>query len=137
MLKKEDWKLFLLCIGQRTDTSLEDIDTTYTCTTGTPLRASGWGGRELLLQQQTAADCTDIIAYIVALLVKPEGLVTYFVSASNSSVSGSTQGGGLTSSPSTPPPSRGVVSSPFTVLSSRPEHAFSHIHPQGHQVSAL
>ncbi|XP_025111035.1 nuclear factor 1 A-type-like isoform X7 [Pomacea canaliculata] len=55
-------------------------------------------------------------------------------SASNSSVSGSTQGGGLTSSPSTPPPSRGVVSSPFTVLSSRPEHAFSHIHPQGHQV---
>ncbi|KAL8599004.1 hypothetical protein ACOMHN_006813 [Nucella lapillus] len=46
----------------------------------------------------------------------------------------SSQGGGLSSSPSTSPASRAVMSSPFTMLSTRPEHAFSHIHPQGPQV---
>ena len=56
------------------------------------------------------------------------------VAASGISTS-SSQSGGHSGSPSTPPASRTVMSSPFTVLSSRPEHAFSHIHPQGHQVS--
>ena len=36
-------------------------------------------------------------------------------------------------SPGTPPGNRAIMSSPFSVLS-RPEHAFAHIHPQGHQV---
>lgn len=46
----------------------------------------------------------------------------------------SSQSGGHSSSPSTPPTSRAIMSSPFTVLSSRAEHAFSHIHSQSHQV---
>jgi hypothetical protein len=46
----------------------------------------------------------------------------------------SSQSAGPSSSPTTPPSSRAVMSSPFTVLSARPEHAFSHIHPQS-QVS--
>lgn len=37
--------------------------------------------------------------------------------------------GGVNSSPTTPPVSRTVMSSPFNLLS-RSEHAFSHIHPQ-------
>ncbi|XP_076440544.1 uncharacterized protein LOC143279999 isoform X2 [Babylonia areolata] len=57
------------------------------------------------------------------------------VSSTASAIStSSSQSGGHSSSPSTPPASRAVMSSPFTVLSSRQEHAFSHIHPQGHQV---
>ncbi|KAL5021707.1 hypothetical protein ScPMuIL_000862 [Solemya velum] len=39
----------------------------------------------------------------------------------------------VTSSPGTPPVNRTIMSSPFSVLT-RPEHAFAHIHPQGHQV---
>ena len=36
----------------------------------------------------------------------------------------------------TPPPlNRGIMSSPFTLLQARPEHAFAHIHPQPPQVS--
>jgi nuclear factor I len=37
--------------------------------------------------------------------------------------------GGVSSSPTTPPVSRTIMSSPFTLLS-RSEHAFTHIHPQ-------
>ena len=36
-------------------------------------------------------------------------------------------------SPDTPPANRTVMTSPFSVLG-RPEHAFAHIHPQGHQM---
>lgn len=40
---------------------------------------------------------------------------------------------GVSTSPGTPPVNRAIMSSPFSVLT-RPEHAFAHIHPQGHQV---
>lgn len=41
----------------------------------------------------------------------------------------------VSTSPITPPASRAIMSSPFTLLQGRPEHAFAHIHPQSHQVS--
>ena len=50
-----------------------------------------------------------------------------FVGSSNSNQNSNT-------SPDTPPANRTVMTSPFSVLG-RPEHAFAHIHPQGHQVS--
>ncbi|CAI9742827.1 Hypothetical predicted protein [Octopus vulgaris] len=41
----------------------------------------------------------------------------------------------MNSSPNgTPPINRAIMSSPFTVLSARHEHAFTHIHPQGPQM---
>ncbi|KAK3091094.1 hypothetical protein FSP39_017063 [Pinctada imbricata] len=52
------------------------------------------------------------------------------VPASSSSVNSSM---GVSSSPGTPPINRAIMTSPFSVLT-RPEHAFAHIHPQGHQV---
>ncbi|XP_048255760.1 nuclear factor 1 X-type-like isoform X2 [Haliotis rufescens] len=54
-------------------------------------------------------------------------------SASSTSISTANSPSIVSSSPGTPPVNRTIMSSPFTVLS-RPEHAFAHIHPQGHQV---
>ncbi|KAK7099735.1 nuclear factor 1 C-type-like isoform X3 [Littorina saxatilis] len=78
------------------------------------------------------------LARPVALIRTSDGQGALVSSASmptSSAASGistsSSLSGGPSSSPST---SRAIMSSPFTVVSSRPEHAFSHIHPQGHQV---
>lgn len=61
--------------------------------------------------------------------------------ASSVSSSPSSSGGGSGASSSSPTSSphlnRGIMSSPFTVLQGRPEHAFTHIHPQPPQVSML
>ena len=52
--------------------------------------------------------------------------------------SSSSTSSGTSSSPSSSPHlNRGIMSSPFTVLQGRPEHAFAHIHPQPPQVSML
>lgn len=76
------------------------------------------------------------LARPVAILRTSDGQTV--ISSNNTS---SNAGGPLTSSsqnmnnnsPGTPPGNRAIMSSPFSVLS-RPEHAFAHIHPQGHQV---
>ncbi|KAK6179473.1 hypothetical protein SNE40_011825 [Patella caerulea] len=62
---------------------------------------------------------------------QPDQCTSPTPSSGSSSVN---QGGNASTSPGTPPINRAVVSSPFSVLS-RPEYAFSHIHPQGHQGS--
>ena len=54
-----------------------------------------------------------------------------FLYISDTTLTSSSQN--LSNSPGTPPGNRAIMSSPFSVLS-RPEHAFAHIHPQGHQV---
>lgn len=56
-------------------------------------------------------------------------------SANTSTVASNTSQSSVNSSPSgTPPVNRAIMSSPFTVLSARHEHAFAHIHPQGPQM---
>ena len=44
---------------------------------------------------------------------------------------------GTSSAPNTPPANRAIMSSPFSVLQGRPEHAFAHIHPQPPQVCSM
>ncbi|CAH1775698.1 unnamed protein product [Owenia fusiformis] len=48
---------------------------------------------------------------------------------------GTSNSSSTSSTPTTPPVSRAIMSSPFSLLGSRPgEHAFTHIHPQGPQM---
>ncbi|KAL3868266.1 hypothetical protein ACJMK2_041095 [Sinanodonta woodiana] len=75
------------------------------------------------------------LARPVALLRTSDGqtVISSNSSTITSSSAISSSGQNVSSSPGTPPTNRGIMSSPFSMLS-RPEHAFAHIHPQGHQV---
>ncbi|BFY99276.1 hypothetical protein BsWGS_02316 [Bradybaena similaris] len=73
------------------------------------------------------------LARPVAILQTSDGHTILSSQASTTSAGMSSQQhisqGGVSSSPNTPPVSRSIMSSPFTLLS-RSEHAFTHIHPQ-------
>ncbi|XP_021343540.1 nuclear factor 1 X-type-like isoform X10 [Mizuhopecten yessoensis] len=78
------------------------------------------------------------LARPVAILRTSDGQVvssapTSMTSTVSSSSNNNNSSQGISSSPGTPPFNRTIMSSPFSVLT-RPEHAFAHIHPQGHQV---
>ncbi|XP_060081476.1 nuclear factor 1 X-type-like isoform X2 [Ylistrum balloti] len=78
------------------------------------------------------------LARPVAILRTSDGQVvssapTPLTSTVSSTSNNSNSSQGISSSPGTPPFNRTIMSSPFSVLT-RPEHAFAHIHPQGHQV---
>ncbi|KAH9491988.1 hypothetical protein Btru_026642 [Bulinus truncatus] len=71
------------------------------------------------------------LARPVAILQASDGhtVLSSQTSPGNSSISHHVSQGGVSSSPTTPPVSRTIMSSPFNLLS-RSEHAFTHIHPQ-------
>ncbi|XP_055884977.1 nuclear factor 1 X-type-like isoform X2 [Biomphalaria glabrata] len=71
------------------------------------------------------------LARPVAILQTSDGhtVLNSQSSAGSNSVNHHVSQGGVSSSPTTPPVSRTIMSSPFNLLS-RSEHAFTHIHPQ-------